>query len=158
MNTRSDRDLIAGGALVLFGLAFGSYAVLQLRLGTFAKMGAGMFPLLVGLLIAALGAALFARTLIKARQGSERTDEAAVEAPDWRTLALVVLSIVVFALLIRRLGMVPAVFAMVMVASLSSDDLPPLTALALGAALCLIGWLVFILLLGLPIPILAWSF
>ena len=158
MNTSSDRDLVAACALILSGLAFGFYAIIQLRLGTFAQMGPGMFPFLVGLTVAMLGAALLVTTALKRRRAQTPVDAAALQAPDWRTLALVVFSIAVFALLIRRAGMVPAVFAMVLVASRSSDDLRPLKALALAAVLCVIGWVVFVLLLGLPIPLLAWSF
>src|SRR5690606_24103289 len=104
MHTRSNRDLVAGAALILFGLAFGFYAILYLRLGTFAKMGPGMFPLLVGLTVALLGAALLAKTVLSARRSAQSNDDTVLESPDWRTLALVVLSIIVFALLIRRLG------------------------------------------------------
>lgn len=162
MDIRGNRDVVAGSALLAFGLVFGLYAVTQLRLGSFAQMGPGMFPLLVGVTIAGFGAVILLGAWLAARRPAAPVDDAAPEdapeAADWRTLALVVLSIVVFALVIRRLGMAPAIFGLVMVASFSSDDLSPLKALMLAAALTALGWLVFVLALGLPLKLLVWPF
>ncbi len=158
MDIRSTRDLVAGTCLLLFGLFFSVYAIAQLRLGSFAQMGPGMFPLLIGVSIAGLGVALLAGTWLNHAREKHPEDNAPPEAADWRTLALVVLSIAVFALVIRRLGMAPAIFGLVLVASFSSTDLPPLKALVLAAALTALGWLVFVLALGLPIKLFAWSF
>jgi hypothetical protein len=158
MDIRARRGLVAGSALLAFGLFFSAYAFAQLRLGSFAQMGPGMFPLLVGVTISGFGVALLVETWLKAKRPTATVDEAPPEAADWRTLALVVLSIVVFALVIRRLGMGPAIFGLVLVASFSSDELPPLKALMLAAALTALGWLVFVLALGLPIKLLMWPF
>jgi hypothetical protein len=158
MDIRGNRDLVAGSALLAFGLFFSVYALAQLKLGSFAQMGPGMFPLIIGVAVSGFGVALLGGTWLKAKRLAASVDEAPPEAADWRTLALVVLSIVAFALVIRRLGMGPAVFVLVLLASFSSNDLPPLKALMLAAALTALGWLVFVLALGLPIKLFVWPF
>jgi hypothetical protein len=158
METQGGRDLVAGGALIVFGALFAGYAAINLKLGSFAQMGPGMFPLVVGAMVVALGAAILLTTVLGTWQGSGASEEPAPEKADWRTLVIVVLSIAAFALLVRRFGMAPAVVSLVLVASFASRELTLPKMLALAAGLAVTGWAIFIVLLGLPIKLLAWPF
>ena len=156
MDSHKTRDLVAGVALMAFGIVFGAYAVVHLKLGTFAQMGPGMFPLLMGGVVAMLGLALIVATASRTRPEAVEANAPPPEKADWRTLAIVVLSVLAFALMIRRVGLVPSVYGLVLVASLASDKLPPVKALVLASLLAFIGWLIFIFALGLPIKLIAW--
>lgn len=158
METQGGRDAVAGGALVTFGVFFAGYAALNLKVGTFGQMGPGMFPLVVGATVVAFGAGILLTTALKARQGAPASEALAPEKADWRTLAVVVLSIAAFALMVRRLGMAPAVLGLVLVSASVSGELTLPKMLALAAALIAAGWVIFIVLLGLPIKLLAWPF
>ncbi|CAH1689705.1 Tripartite tricarboxylate transporter TctB family protein [Hyphomicrobiales bacterium] len=158
METQGGRDLVAGGALIVFGAFFAGYAAINLKLGSFAQMGPGMFPLVVGAMVIALGAAILLTTVLGAWQGSVASEGPAPEKADWRTLVIVVLSIAAFALLVRRFGMAPAVVSLVLVSSFASRELSLPKMLALAAGLAVTGWAIFIVLLGLPIKLLAWPF
>ncbi|MBS7707488.1 tripartite tricarboxylate transporter TctB family protein [Chelatococcus asaccharovorans] len=156
MQTQHGRDLVAGGALVVFGASFAGYAATNFKLGSFAQMGPGMFPLVVGATVVALGTALLLTTVLRTWQRSAASEGPEPERADWRTLVIVVLSIAVFALLVRRFGMAPAVVGLVLVSSFASRELPLPKMLALAAGLAVMGWAIFIVMLGLPIKLLAW--
>ena len=158
MQTQHGRDLVAGGALVVFGASFAGYAAINFKLGSFAQMGPGMFPLVVGATVVALGTVLLLTTVLRTWRRSVASEGPEPEKADWRTLVIVVLSIAVFALLVRRFGMAPAVVGLVLVSSFASRELSLPKMLALAAGLAVMGWAIFIVMLGLPIKLLAWPF
>jgi hypothetical protein len=158
MDTQCGRDRVAGGALVVFGTFFAGYAAMNLKLGSFAQMGPGMFPLVVGIVVVTLGAAVLLATAINTWRGAAGAEGEPIERADWRTLAIVVSSIAAFALLIRPFGMAPAIVSLVLVSSLASRELSVPKMLALAAGLAVTGWAIFIVMLGLPIKLIAWPF
>jgi hypothetical protein len=152
------RDIIAGAALSMFGIFISIYAATQLSLGTFAQMRSGMFPLMAGAAVALLGLAMLVTAVLSERAGHAAEGAEVAEAPEWRSLASVVAAIGAFGLLIKYVGAVPAVFALVLISSLASDKLTFKTALLVAACMSFVTWSVFILGLGLPIEVLDWSF
>lgn len=143
---RSPRDLWAGAIYIAFGAA----AVLIGRdypLGSGARMGPGYFPAMLGWLLIAIGALALARSLL--REGLP------IGAIAWRPLALVTGGTVLFGLLLRPAGAVPALAVLLVVSALASRqsraDLPTLLAFAGLVAFCVA---VFIKGLGVPMPVL----
>jgi hypothetical protein len=61
-----------------------------------------------------------------------------------------------FALLVGSVGLVPAIIACVIIASLAEGSLKPLTVLLLAGGMSVVCSLVFVSLLNLPIDIVAW--
>lgn len=118
-------------------------------LGTAMKMGPAYFPTTLGILITVVGLALMLRAFL--RPG------VSMESFGLGKLVPVLGSIVLFGLLLRRLGLAVALIVLVVLSAYASERFrwPAALALALGLAVC--SGIAFVWLLGLPIPILgAW--
>jgi len=137
-------DVIAGLITVAVGLFILTEAF-DYRLGTLTRMGPGYFPMLLGVCMCLLGAVL----LVFAEPGGR--SEAESEGSNLRGVLMVTAAFLAFALLIERVGMVPAIFVAVFLASLSNRTTSLLTAAMLAVGTALSCWLIFSLLLGLQI-------
>ncbi len=151
------KNMVGGGVLALFGTFFAVYALVYLKVGTFAQMGPGLFPALIGAILAGIGGLLLVTELLRA---GARTSppRAAVDRIEWRSLAAVIAAMAAFAMLISTFGLVPAIVALVAIASLAGDRVRPLAVIGLSAGLLVTVYLVFILALDLSIPMLRWPF
>jgi hypothetical protein len=132
----------------LAAIAVGGFAIWEggsYPVGSARQMGPGYFPVSLGLLMLTLGAVLCLEGL--------RAPEPA-EPADRRAFLAVIAGIAAFALLLGRLGLVPATFALVLVASAARPGSRPLATLLLAAAISGLALLLFRQLLGLPLP--AW--
>src|SRR5690554_4460031 len=105
----SDFRDVAGGILVFLvgGFAAG-YALINFKLGTLSRMGPGMVPTAIGLIMCGLGISIALPALV--RSGARPKIE-------FRPLVMILLSILLFALTIRHLGMMPTIFLVSLVAS-----------------------------------------
>jgi hypothetical protein len=146
---RDYRDIVAGLGLTLTGSAATLYALSKYSLGTVSRMGPGMMPVALGVILAGFGLVIAVPALF--RKG---------EAAELKLRPLLVLSacIVSFAVMIETVGLVPAVFTTAVVATFAEAEVPLVKAVMLGAALSLLTWAIFILGLGLPIPSFDWPF
>ncbi len=141
---RIDYHGLLGGFLVLgAGTAF-AVAAAQYPLGTSDQPGPGVFPLSVALFAVAMGALICVLSLLRHLGGNVRIS--------FRAPAAVLGSIATFALLIPKVGLLPTVFAVALVAALGSRDTKPAHALALALFMALSSWLVFIEILGMTMP------
>jgi len=136
------KDLAAGLIFVFIGLAFGSMA-LEMELGSARRMGPGYFPLLLAGVLVALGAAIV-------WQGLRRPAEAVGGMP-WRGLILVVATPILFGLTLRGIGLMPAVFGVVVISAAASRMARLVPTVLLAVALTLFCVLVFVEGLNLPI-------
>lgn len=140
---RSPSDLATGVVFAAFGIGFVVLAS-DYRLGTARQMGPGYFPTLLGWILAAIGVALVLRGALAGQGGIERVA--------WRKLATVTLALVLFGLLLRGAGLVPAILALAVVGLRASERFSWPAALVLGGGLALFCWSVFVRGLGLPLP------
>ena len=149
MLTRDYRDIVGGAVLVITGLAFSWYAATHYDLGTLRRMGPGMFPSALGVLLAIFGAA----TMIPAffRPGTMP------EVRKWTPL-FVLAGVAAFGLMIRPFGLIPATLAVTIISSFAELRIRPLSLAMLCLSLCLISWLTFKVGLGLPIQMFSWPF
>ena len=135
---------------VLSGLLFMGVAVLGLWLsrdypvGTALRMGTGYVPRLLCWLLLVLGAVVLL-------QGVQRSES--VTGVAWRPLVFVTVSLVLFALAIERLGLVVAIVLLVGVGALATRSLKPAETAAAALVLIVLCWAIFILGLGLAIPV-----
>jgi len=145
MTIRAPKDFWSG----LMFLAFAAVALLSARgysLGSAGKMGPGYFPLLLGLVLALIGAILVARSFVI--QG-ERVGRLSV-----LPLMVVVLGVCLFAFSIETLGLVVALVAVTVVSALASwKDFRLREAGLLAAALAAFAVGVFVYGLRLPLPV-----
>lgn len=141
------RDLVSASALILIGVAYSLYAALALPLGSLTQMGPGMFPLGLGILLALFGVGILVPALV---------DFDTIPKVDLKVLAAVMGSIAAFALAIRTLGLIPALVASTVIASLVMPKRNWVTVLILCVALSLLAWLLFVVLLGIRMPLFQW--
>ncbi len=146
---RDNRDLIGGVILIGVGLFAALYAGSAYSLGTVRQMGPGMVPTILGCVLAGLGLLIAVPAMFR---------EAALSPPvEWRPLIMVALSVAAFALTIERLGLLPAVIIMTVLAAMADRKLGLVAAVLLGAALAALAVAIFIFGLSVPIRILRWS-
>jgi hypothetical protein len=144
---RSRKDLLAGAIFVAFGLAFGLTARTY-EIGTALRMGPGYFPLVLGGLMVLLGVAIAAQSVVA---GEERDT---VTAVPWRAVVLIVAALLVFGFTVRQLGLAPALFVTVFLASMADRTARVVPALLVAASLTALSVLIFVEGLQLRLPLL----
>jgi putative tricarboxylic transport membrane protein len=141
---------------VLAGLLFAVVAVLGLWLsrdyavGTALRMGTGYVPRLLCWLLLGLGIVIFVQGLREVQ--SERVLSFG-DASTWRPVIFVTASLVIFGLTIERLGLVVSILLLCCVGAVAARGLRPLETLLAALMLILLSWLIFIIGLGLTIPV-----
>ncbi len=141
---RNPGNLIGGLALIALAL-FTFWQISDLEVGRAMRMGPGYFPRLLAILIAAMGVLLIA---ISAFQPGPR-----LERWSLGKLALVLGSIVIFALAIRPLGLIVAGAILIVMSTLAAPGTRWKETLIFGVALLVFVTLLFPVALGLPIAI-----
>ena len=142
---RSFPDVLAGGIFVAIGGAF-VVGSLGSELGTPLRMGPGYFPLLVGVIVAALGLAIVLKGLIAGEVIS-------FGAIPWRAVAAIVLALLFFGFTVDGLGFVPASAVTALLTTLASSRVRPVRAVLVAAGLTLASTLIFVVGLQLRIPL-----
>lgn len=137
-------DIIWGGILALLGLGVAAYAATHYDFGSLRRMGPGFFPVLLGIALAALG------TII-AVPAFGRTAEARPFA--WPETIGVIGSLLLFGLLLNRLGLMGSTAITVLVASSVAPRKGILWRLVLTAVVTALVWVLFILGLDMSIPV-----
>lgn len=156
MLIKSQKDFFSGLMFSVVGVAFAVGAT-EYTLGEGAKMGPGYFPLLLGILLALLGLAITAQSLVKA----DHPDGDRIGALAWKPLFFIIAANLVFGVMLGGLpsvglpsmGLIAAIFALTVLASLAGDDFRLKEVLVLGALLSLGSYGAFVLLLRLPLPV-----
>jgi hypothetical protein len=141
------RDAVGGALLVALGAAFAVFSWAYYPLGTFTRMGAGMLPFSLGIILALFGAVILFASF--ARDGSFPNVRLA-------TPAIVLGSVVLFAVVIKPFGLMPAAFLATLVAAFADLSFSPIRNLALAAALSVLAYLIFSIGLQLPLPLFKW--
>ena len=141
---------------VLAGLLFIVVAVLGLwisrdyPIGTALRMGTGYVPRLLCWLLLGLGAIVLVQGL-RGAQGARPLSAGDVSA--LRPVVFVTASLVIFGLSIERLGLVVSILLLIGVGAVAARGLRPLETLAAALVLIILSWGIFILGLGLTIPV-----
>lgn len=143
MHTRDTRDIIGGLALAGLG-AFAAIYARQYQFGSLSNMGPGFFPVILGWVLALLGVAIAVSAFFRAGE--------AVEVK-WKACVVVIGSVVIFALALMSLGLVIATAVSVLIASLAERGVGWKFRIALAAGISLVTWAVFVLGLGMLLPV-----
>ena len=139
---------------VLAGLMFIAIAALGLwvsrdyPIGTALRMGTGYVPRLLCWILMGLGAAIAVQGL--------REKDAPPERTSWRQLMPIVVvttSLVAFALAIEQLGLLLSILLLVGIGAIAARDIKIWELLVAAVVLIALAWVVFILGLGLTIPV-----
>ena len=140
----SRNDLAAGAIFVAFGAYF-AFEAMNYQFGTPFRMGPGFMPVVLGGILVALGVAIAAK-------GFGRVDTDPAPPWPWRGLALVLGTILFFAVTVRGLGFVPVVLISAFASAMSSTRNSPLASLVIAIGLCVLCYLIFVVGLGLLVP------
>ena len=136
-------------AVIAYGLKFGDTVLLAgYSMGTPARMGPAFFPFWLGLILIVLGLTI-AIVAIRANGGPD----AAFPKFHWGPILYVLISIVIFGLVLKPIGMLLAGLLLVIGASLGSHEFKLKEVLPLGIFLVIFCALVFVVGLKLPIPL-----
>jgi len=145
LRVKSPQDFGAALVFMLIGLA-GIYFGKDLTFGTASRMGPGYFPTIISFLILALGAVIGLRSI--AIEGPP------IEALQFRPILFVIASILVFGILIDRVGLAISAVTLTLVAAYARRNVNLKETFALGAGLAIFCIVVFVYALGQPLP--AW--
>src|ERR1700722_9712255 len=137
----SIRNFIAAILTILVG-ALAVVDAFNYPRGTLLRMGPGYFPTVLGILMLGFGAVLLLQAF--------RPDPAAAERLVLRPVLMIPIGVTLFALLLERFGLGPAIFALIIASSLSEPVFRPLRALAVAAGTSALIYVVFVLVLRLP--------
>ncbi len=141
----SEKEFVAGLLFAVIGLGW-AYAATNYDQGTATQMGPGYFPHAVGIALAGVGLCSVIRSM-------RVVDADRIGRWPFVTVFFILLSVVSFALLLTRFGLVAASAAVVLISCYNRLFRRPVEALLL--ALCITGFVagLFVYLLALPLKL-----
>jgi hypothetical protein len=156
MGIKSQKDFFAGVMFMAVGGSF-AWGALSYQIGDGARMGPGYFPLLLGVILALIGAIVSFKALVVETEDGDRIGGFA-----WRPLVFILGANVVFGIMIGGLpsiglpamGLIVGIFVLTLIACNAGDKFVLKEALILATVLSAISYTAFIVLLKLQIP--AW--
>ena len=147
MKIRNQRDFGAGIMYMVIGLFFTLVAT-QYPMGTAAKMGPGYFPFFLGILMTLLGLLVLIKSL-----GAKAAIET-IPKFNWKVMAQITGSVVLYGLLLPRMGFLVAVVVLVLVSASASKEFTWKGSLINAAFLVAFTYSVFVVGLKLQFPLL----
>ncbi|MGE5866428.1 MAG: tripartite tricarboxylate transporter TctB family protein [Rhizobacter sp.] len=117
-------------------------------MGSAARPGPGYFPMILSVIMAILGAVVIFTSLTIEVEGGDPIGDIA-----WRPLLVIVGSIVLFGVLLPRLGMILTTPILIIAVSMAGRQFKWTGVLIASAVLTVFCWLVFIKGLALTIPL-----
>jgi len=149
MPSVNQSDFIGGASLVLFGAATTGYAFIELPLGTIRRMGPGLFPGAIGLLLVFIGIFI----TLGALKGADQLPKFEV-----RSGVAVIAGLSGFALTIDRFGLIVAIFLLTFLSSFASRKLTLRAIFVIAVVLCFLAWAIFLLGFNMPVHLWEWPF
>jgi hypothetical protein len=155
---KSQRDFFSGLMFIAVGIAF-AWGATNYNVGEAARMGPGYFPLMLGIVMAALGGFIVFESLVV-----ETEDGEPVGAWAWRPLGFIIAANLAFGILIGGLpsiglppfGMIVGIIVLTFISALAGDRFNAKEVAVLSVVLAIGSYLAFILLLKLQFPVWPW--
>lgn len=147
LNRFRDKELLSG--LLLAALGVFEFAVsLQYDTGTMNRMGPGYFPKLLAVGLVIVGAMLIAGSIGKA--------VSPIRDVNWRALLFFTAAFVAFGVLLNVAGLIVAAAVLVALSAFGGRDVRPLEVLAMVIGFTAAAVLIFVVGLGLSMPLHPW--
>ena len=155
MKIKSQRDFWSGLMFMAIGVAF-AWGATTYHVGEAARMGPGYFPLVLGVVLSAMGAFIIFESLVV-----ETEDGEPVGSWAWRPLGFIVAANLAFGIMIGGLpsvglpymGMVAAIVVLTFISALAGDQFNLKEVAILSVVLSIGSYLAFIVLLKLQFPV-----
>lgn len=144
LKIKAGKDFWSGVMFLCF-TAVGLFIARGYSMGSSGEMGPGYFPIVLGIVLGALGLLLVARAIAV---GDEPVESIAI-----RPLLLLVIAVVAFGVTIEPLGLVLSLILTISIAALAGRESGPLEIAVLAAALAILSVGIFHFALRLPLPI-----
>ena len=157
MLIKSQKDFFSGLMFSIIGVTF-AVGAKSYSIGTAARMGPGYFPLMLGILLAALGALIMLNSVLR-RNGPPDGDPVGRWA--WKPLFYVLAANFAFGIFLVGLpklglpsfGLIVAIYVLTIIASRAAHQPSFKTSLILATVLAAGSYFVFIKGLGLVLPV-----
>ncbi|GAA5236737.1 tripartite tricarboxylate transporter TctB family protein [Verticiella sediminum] len=149
MRIQSQQNFWSGVMFIVLGLTFAWFAT-DYQMGTAARMGPGYFPFWISTIMAILGAVIALSAL------SPKAEKTQVDKFDWRSMFLVLGSVVLFGLLMRPLGLYVSLALLVIISSFASHEFTWKVAIGNAVFLVVFAYVAFVKGLGLIFPLYPW--
>lgn len=141
---RHPKDFWTGIIFLFFGL--GAIIIgLDYEMGTAGRMGPAYFPTVLGSLLSIVGAIAVIRSFL---QPGEAISKFYV-----KEIVIILSAVLLFGFMMRGAGLVPAVLVIVLLSAYASPKFRLGQAALLAGGLAIFAVVVFVKLLGLPMPI-----
>jgi predicted outer membrane lipoprotein len=155
LKIKSQKDFFSGLMFLVVGIAF-AWGATNYNIGEGARMGPGYFPLVLGILLAAIGAFTVFEALVVETEDGEPIGSFA-----WKPLGFIIGANIVFGILlagvprfgIPAFGLIVAIYALVFIAAKAGDEFKWKEVLILSTVLAIGSWLAFVKLLNLQFPV-----
>ena len=146
MKIRNQKDFWSAVMFVTFGVLFIVWST-EYQFGTTQRMGPGYFPTVLGILLVVLG------ILVGLPSVKADAQESHVGKIGWRGLLVVLGSVVLYAILLPRMGFVVSMAALVILSAMASKEFTWKAALLSAVFLGLFSYGVFVVGLSLQFPV-----
>ena len=155
MKIKSQKDFFSGLMFTVVGASF-AYGATNYSIGSGGRMGPGYFPLLLGIILAVMGAVVIFKALVVETQDGDKIGQWA-----WKPLFYIIAANLLFGILlgglpsvgIPAMGLIAAIFGLTIVSSLAGDAFNLKEVLILSVVLSIGSYLAFIMLLKLQFPV-----
>jgi hypothetical protein len=152
---KSQKDFFSGLLFMAIGVAF-AFGATTYKVGVAARMGPGYFPLMLGILMAVLGAAVLFKSLVLNTSSGDKIGRWA-----WRPLFYVILANLVFGVMlgglpslnIPALGMIVGIYALTFIASVAEPGWRVKNTFVLATILAVGSYIAFVVLLKLQFAV-----
>jgi hypothetical protein len=148
IRVKKPQDFGAAALFILLGVA-GLWFGKDLRFGTNARMGPGYFPIVLSWLLISFGGVIGIRAFLM--------EGAAIAKPNPRGLGIVFLAIILFGMLIDRVGLGATALLVPLLAAFATEEVKWKEAIALSISLAIACVLVFIYALRQPMQVFIWG-
>ena len=155
MGIKSQKDFFSGLMFMAVGIAF-AWGATSYKIGDGARMGPGYFPLLLGVLMAILGAVITFQAMVVETEDGDK-----IGAWAWKPLVFIILANLVFGALLGGLpsiklpafGLIAGIYALTFIGAMAGEEFRVKEVLVLATVLAIISYLAFIMLLKLQFPV-----
>lgn len=142
---RLDVRALVAGIVILCGCLALTWTASGYGIGTPRRMGPGFFPFYLGIIGTGLGALMTIRAFVAPLH-------AGADVP-LRRVIFIGLAFVFFAIAIEPLGLILTIIGTTLLGAFADREARPLQSLMLAVGLALSIWVLFVVLLGLSIPV-----
>ena len=155
MKIKSQKDFFSGLMFMGVGIAF-AWGATTYTVGTGARMGPGYFPLMLGILLAIIGAVMAFKATVVETVGGDKIGKWA-----WKPLVFILLANFTFGVLlgglptmgIPAMGLIIAIYALTIISGMAGDTFTLKSSVILATALAIGSYVAFIWALKLQIQV-----